>query len=314
MTPIRIRQLTSQVSGEVLILSFNNTRGRHRAENNTVLGKARTIGSAAAVMAAGSGLMLGLAAPASAGVTSNDSTESYSAPAAFAAPAAAPAAPAAPAAAQAASTHVVQSGDTLSAIASTYGVSLTDILTQNGLALESIIYPGDVITYAGGAAVAPAAVYAAPAAAAEAYAAPVEASPAAASPAAADFSTFSTQASAVTPAPAGAAVSGTNSIMLNSAYAQLGAAQDCTVLVEVALRAAGHSVGDLAPAQLAAYGTPVSDPMPGDIIYYADGGMGLAHIAIYVGDGQAIHSGWNGNQTVQQSANVGSGAVYYRVA
>ncbi|MFP3468052.1 NlpC/P60 family protein, partial [Leifsonia sp. SIMBA_070] len=72
--------------------------------------------------------------------------------------------------------------------------------------------------------------------------------------------------------------------------------------------------GDLAPAQLAAYGTPVSDPMPGDIIYYADGGMGFAHIAIYIGDGQAIHSGWNGNQTVQQSANVGSGAAYYRVA
>ncbi|MBO0907026.1 LysM peptidoglycan-binding domain-containing C40 family peptidase [Arthrobacter sunyaminii] len=300
---------------------LNNTRGRHRAGNigllaaiaNTASSKARTVGSAAAVMAAGSGLVLSMAGPASAGVIANDSTESYSAPAAVAAPVETPA----PAAVSTASTHVVQSGDTLSAISATYGVSLDNVLALNGLSLESIIYPGDVITYAGGAVAEVAeAAYAAPAEAA--YAAPAEAAytaPAEASPAAADFSTFSTPASSVTPAAStGAAVTGTNSIMLNSAYAQMGAAQDCTVLVEVALRAAGHSVGDLAPAQLAAYGTPVSDPQPGDIIYYADGGMGLAHIAIYVGDGQAIHSGWNGNQTVQQSANVGSGAVYYRVA
>lgn len=292
---------------------LNNTRGRHNAGNtgvwaaiaNTASGKARTVGSAAAVLAAGSGLVLSMAGPASAGVIANDSTESYSAPAAVAAPVETPA----PAAAATGSTHVVQSGDTLSAISATYGVSLDSVLALNGLALESIIYPGDVITYAGGAVAEVAqAAYAAPAEAA--YAAPVEANPAAA-----DFSTFSTPVSSVTPAAStGTAVSGTNSIMLNSAYAQMGAAQDCTVLVEVALRAAGHSVGDLAPAQLAAYGTPVSDPQPGDIAYYADGGMGLAHIAIYVGDGQAIHSGWNGNQTVQQSANVGSGAVYYRVA
>ncbi|MBP3043043.1 LysM peptidoglycan-binding domain-containing protein [Arthrobacter jiangjiafuii] len=283
-------------------MSFSNTCGRHRADSGLwatlTSGKARTIGTTAAVVAAGSGLMLGLAAPASAGVTANDSAESYSAPAVAAAPAAA-------SEAAAASTHVVVSGDTLSAIAATYGVTLDDVLALNGLALESVIYPGDVITYAGGAAVAVAA--AAPAAA---YAAP-----AAVEPAAADFSNISTQASSVTPAAAsGAAVTGTNQIMLNSAYSQLGAAQDCTVLVEVALRAAGHSVGDLAPAQLAAYGTQVSDPQPGDMIYYADGGMGLAHIAIYTGNGQAIHSGWNGNQTVEQSANVGSGPVYYRVA
>ena len=286
-------------------MTFNNTRGRHRAKTggmwtaiaNATSGKARTIGSAAAFMAAGSGLMLGMAAPASASVTANDSSEFYGAPAAVSAPvAAAPAAPAAEG-----FTHVVQSGDTLSAIAATYGVALDDILAQNGLALESIIYPGDVITYTGGAvasvaATAPAAAYAAPAAVA-------------------DLSGISVQASTVTPASTtGVASTSTNQTILNSAFSQMGAVQDCTVLVEVALRAAGYSVGDLAPAQLAAYGTPVSDPMPGDIIYYADGGMGFAHIAIYIGDGQAIHSGWNGNQTVQQSANVGSGAVYYRVA
>ena len=292
-------------------MTMNNTRKRHRS-------KARTIGSTAAVMAAGSGLLLSMAGPASAGVIANDSAESYSTPAAVAAPVAAQVE--APAAAvettETASTHVVQPGDTLSRIAATYGVSLDSILALNGLSLESIIYPGDVITYAGGSVTAVAAAattYAAPVEAA--YAVPAEGTYTAVeqTAAVADLSTFSVQASAVTPA-ASTAVSSTSSIMLASAYSQMGALQDCTVLVEVALRAAGHSVGDLAPAQLAAYGTPVSDPQPGDIVYYADGGMGFAHIAIYVGDGQAIHSGWNGNQTVQQSVNVGSGAVYYRVA
>ena len=293
---------------------LNNTRGTHSADNtglwtalaNATTGKARTIGTAAAVLAAGSGLVLSMAGPASAGVIANDSTESYTAPAAVAAPAA-PVAPAvapveAPAPA-AASTHVVQSDDTLSAIAATYAVTLDDILALNGLSLDSIIYPGDVITVAGAAAAAPAAVdYTAASYAAESYAAPA---------AAANTGVISTQATSVAPAPA-AAVGGTNATMLAAAYSQLGAAQDCTVLVEVALRAAGHSVGDLAPAQLAAYGTQVSTPEPGDMVYYADGGMGLAHIAIYVGNGEAIHSGWNGNQTVVQSVNVGSGPVFYR--
>ena len=34
----------------------------------------------------------------------------------------------------------------------------------------------------------------------------------------------------------------------------------------------------------------------GDLIYYANGGMGLAHIAVYIGNGVAVHGGWNGNQ------------------
>ena len=250
-----------------------------------------------------------MAAPAQAGVIANDANQ---APVAAAPAAAAPAAPAAVVEAPApvvesASTHTVVAGDTLGQIASTYGVSLDSIFELNGLSMSSIIYPGDVITYAGTAAAAaytPVETYAA---------APVEAAPAAASytdPG--TYTELTTLSTPVAPAAPAAAASGIGAIMVNSAYSQLGAAQDCTVLVEVALRAAGHSVGDLAPAQLAAYGTPVSDPQPGDMVYYADGGMGFAHIAIYVGNGQAIHSGWNGNQTVVQSVNVGSGPVYYR--
>jgi hypothetical protein len=47
---------------------------------NATSGKARTIGSTAAFVAAGSGLMLGMAAPASAGVIANDSSEFYRQP------------------------------------------------------------------------------------------------------------------------------------------------------------------------------------------------------------------------------------------
>ena len=293
-------------------MSFNKNHGRHRAAttgvwstiSQTTFSRGRTIGSTAAVVAAGSGLMLGMAAPASAGVVANDNYTPTQA-AAPAAPVAAPVAEAAPVVAPAAAstTHTVASGDTLGAIAATYGVSLDSVFSLNGLSMASIIYPGDVITVAGAAAAAPAAVdYTAASYAAESYAAPA---------AAANTGVISTQATSVAPAPA-AAVGGTNATMLAAAYSQLGAAQDCTVLVEVALRAAGHSVGDLAPAQLAAYGTQVSTPEPGDMVYYADGGMGLAHIAIYIGNGEAIHSGWNGNQTVVQSVNVGSGPVFYR--
>ncbi|MCQ2000913.1 LysM peptidoglycan-binding domain-containing protein [Arthrobacter zhaoxinii] len=285
-------------------MTFNKTRGRHRAENidarstiaQAVAGRGRTIGSTAAVVVAGSGLMLGMAAPASAGVVANDNFTP--------AQAVAPVAPAAPLAAPAAAaaTHTVISGDTLGQIAAAYGVGLDTLLSLNGLSLASVIYPGDVITLAGEAAPA---IAAAPAAS---YA-PVAAPAAAAAPAeAANLGVVTTQGTSFS-APA---ASGTNAIMLASAQSQLGAAQDCTVLVEVALRAAGHNVGDLGPAQLAAYGTQVSTPEPGDMVFYADGGMGLAHIAIYVGNGEAIHSGWNGNQTVVQSVNVGSGPVFYR--
>ncbi|MCQ1946888.1 LysM peptidoglycan-binding domain-containing protein [Arthrobacter sp. zg-Y1116] len=287
-------------------MTFNKTRGRHRAENIVVAGRGRTIGSAAAVVVAGSGLMLSMAAPASAGVVANDNYTPSQAVAPAAPVAAAPVAAAPVAApAAAATTHTVVSGDTLGQISAAYGVGLDSVLALNGLSLASIIYPGDVITVAGEAAPAiaaePVASYAAPAAAP--VAAPVEP---------ANTGVVTTQSTNITPAAATPAASGTNAIMLASAQSQLGAAQDCTVLVEVALRAAGHSVGDLAPAQLAAYGTQVSTPEPGDMVYYADGGMGLAHIAIYIGNGEAIHSGWNGNQTVVQSVNVGSGPVFYR--
>ena len=36
-------------------------------------------------------------------------------------------------------------------------------------------------------------------------------------------------------------------------------------------------------------------------------------LRFYAGNGQAIHGGWLGNQTVVNSADIGRGAVYIRV-
>jgi cell wall-associated NlpC family hydrolase len=97
-----------------------------------------------------------------------------------------------------------------------------------------------------------------------------------------------------------------------AAYAQIGVHQDCTMLVTNALRAVGINHHGW-PASYAALGTQVSVPQAGDILIYQNAGAGVPHVAIYVGNGKAIHGGFNGS-TVLFSANVGSGYAAYRVA
>lgn len=114
--------------------------------------------------------------------------------------------------------------------------------------------------------------------------APVEQTPAAA-PAVASFSAADV--------PAGAGASG----LVNAALAQLGQGQDCTALVERALRAIGHGVGDLGtlPGHYAPYGQMVGSGgyAPGDILIWSG-----RHVAIYIGNGQAVHGGFNGSTVV----------------
>ena len=99
-----------------------------------------------------------------------------------------------------------------------------------------------------------------------------------------------------------------------AALSQVGAIQDCTMLVTNALKAVGINYHNW-PIGYMSLGTVVSasEAQPGDLIYYANGGTGYAHIAVYAGNGKAVHGGWLGNQTVVNTANVGSGAVYIRV-
>ncbi|MDJ0314475.1 NlpC/P60 family protein [Arthrobacter sp. H35-D1] len=142
---------------------------------------------------------------------------------------------------------------------------------------------------------------AAPAAAVAAPAAPV------AAPAAAPTVTTSAPAPAAKPATK----SGIGATIASAALAQVGVSQDCTALARNALSAVGISHPGW-PASYLSLGRTVSaaEAQPGDLVYYADGGAGAAHIAVYIGNGQAVHGGWTGFTTTVFSVNVGSGPVF----
>ena len=134
--------------------------------------------------------------------------------------------------------------------------------------------------------------------------------------------TAGSKAAAGTQAAAGAAAttqglsvaSGNGAAIAAAAYAQIGVSQDCTRLASNALAAAGINFHGW-PAGYLSLGRTVGagEARPGDLAYYRNGGTGLAHIAVYVGNGMAIHGGWNGGTTSLQSVNVGSGPVFIRV-
>ncbi|MEC5200895.1 cell wall-associated NlpC family hydrolase [Arthrobacter sp. PL16] len=121
-------------------------------------------------------------------------------------------------------------------------------------------------------------------------------------------------AAARAPAPAPVASSGVAAKIAAAAKGQLGVMQDCTRLVSNSLAAAGINFHGW-PAGYMSLGRTVSagEAVPGDLIYYADGGAGVAHIAVYIGGGQAVHGGFNGNTTAIAPAELGSGGVYIRV-
>ncbi|MGV0111367.1 NlpC/P60 family protein [Arthrobacter sp. CP30] len=174
-----------------------------------------------------------------------------------------------------------------------------------------VVETAPVVEAAPVAAAAPAApAVAAPAAVAQAPQAAAVAAPAVApAPVAAPA-----PAPVTAPAPAPAVSSGVAATIAEAAKGQLGVMQDCTRLASNALAAAGINFHGW-PAGYLSLGRTVSagEAIPGDLIYYADGGMGMAHIAVYIGGGQAVHGGFNGNTTVIAPAELGSGGVYIRV-
>jgi cell wall-associated NlpC family hydrolase len=104
------------------------------------------------------------------------------------------------------------------------------------------------------------------------------------------------------------------SVILAAALSQLGQAQDCTALVSRSLAAAGILYHGW-PAGYLSLGPQVSPAaaQPGDLIFYSDGGMGVPHIAVYAGNGLAVHGGWFGGQTVEATAYVGSGPIFIHI-
>ena len=71
-----------------------------------------------------------------------------------------------------------------------------------------------------------------------------------------------------------------------------------------------------APAGYMRLGKVVSaaEAQPGDIIYYADGGIGVPHVAIYLGGNEAVHGGWTGDTTVVNRVYGGSGPVFIHIS
>lgn len=297
-------------------MSRKSMSARHRATptqsialqglSYSLKSNASSMARPAAAVAAASGLVFGVGAPAMAGANAPETSGTASVQAQTAAHAPAPAAPAA-----SGLTHTVAPGDTLGAISAQHGVALNAVLSTNGLSLSSVIYPGDQIVIPGAAH----AAHAAPAPQAAAPAAPAAPAVPHAAPAAPQQASMgiyhasasikpasTTTASSTTPA------SGVGGALVASARAQLGATQDCTILVEQALRSIGKQVGDLAPMQFHQYGTPVSNPQPGDLI------ISSGHVAIYIGNGQAISSGMNGvNETIVHPTSWLTGTSYVRV-
>jgi LysM repeat protein len=300
-------------------MSRKSVSARHRATPTTSIAlqglsyslksNAASVATPAAAAAVASGLLFAAGAPAHAGAYAPETPDAAAAvqPAAPAQAAPAAPAPASGGSAVAGASHTVVPGDTLGAIAARHGVSLDAVLAENNLTLASVIYPGDQVFIPGpGAAAAPAAP-AVPAVPAAPAAPAVPAAPAPAAPAATGMGIYNASAS-ITPAAATQTASGVGGAIVASARAQLGATQDCTILVEQALRSVGKSVGDLAPTQFHQYGTPVSAPQPGDLMISA------GHVGVYIGGGQAISSGMNGvNETIVHPASWLTGSTYVRV-
>ncbi|QDG67297.1 LysM peptidoglycan-binding domain-containing NlpC/P60 family protein [Pseudarthrobacter sp. NIBRBAC000502772] len=251
-----------------------------------------TFGRPALVAVAASGLLFSIGVPAQAGVHGPDNSGTANTQVQTSAAAAAPAAVAstsAAAAPAAANVHTVVSGDTLGQISAANGVPLNDVLAANGLSLTSIIYPGDQILI-------PGAGYTAPAPAASP-------APAPASPTNTGIRLASTSAPAAQ-APAGSL----GAAILASANSQLGIQQDCTAMVEKALRSVGKSVGDLAPGQFFQYGPVVGTPAAGDLVITA------GHVGVYAGNGQVVSGGVDGYKTEVHSISWLAGASFVRVA
>lgn len=97
---------------------------------------------------------------------------------------------------------------------------------------------------------------------------------------------------------------------VKTVMAMVGEKHLCSEVAEAAVNQAGltgwksYTEGNmtyhiLEPEGFLDLGTKVSksEIRPGDILYYADGGRGVSHVAVYVGNSQAVHGNWTTDGT-----------------
>lgn len=89
-----------------------------------------------------------------------------------------------------------------------------------------------------------------------------------------------------------------------AAIAQIGVEQDCTMLVTNSLKAVGINFHGW-PIEYKTLGEWTDTPVPGDIIIYE------GHVALYIGNGRAIHGGWYGHSTVEWSVECSNQIIGY---
>lgn len=89
-----------------------------------------------------------------------------------------------------------------------------------------------------------------------------------------------------------------------AAIAQIGVEQDCTMLVTNSLKAVGINFHGW-PIEYKTLGEWTDTPVPGDIIIYS------GHVALYIGNGRAIHGGWYGHSTVEWSVGCDKQIIGY---
>ena len=124
---------------------------------------------------------------------------------------------------------------------------------------------------------------------------------------ASDAAVASAAASATTPAASSVASSAKGATMVSAALSHMGQAMWCTDLVTAALAAVGVNFSGW-PADYANIpgGVQVGDisaAQPGDVLVY-----GNSHVAIYMGNGQAVHGGWGGYPNVGTGSATGTSA------
>lgn len=83
---------------------------------------------------------------------------------------------------------------------------------------------------------------------------------------------------------------------------------DCSGLVYYALNQAGIKIGDTTAAGYQKSGQPVTDPRPGDIVFF---GQPATHVGIYVGNGEMIHAPRPGASVTQAQVS-GSAPITFR--
>lgn len=261
-------------------MSSSSTLGRHRAVparsnpmtaiSKAVSSNAGSVGRQAAVIAAASGLVLSVGVPAQAASIDRDANAVTAVTA-------------------------LQSGTANVVVPADIEVSFDRASVTSAAAPAAEISVQSTVTEEVAPAPAPAPAPAETPAASEAAPAPaVEAE-------------VTAEAETKPEAAAEVSASGFGAALVGSAYSQIGIAQDCTAMVEKALRSIGKSVGDIGPSGFFAYGSVVGSPAAGDLV--VSGG----HVGIYVGNGQVISGGYNGLNTVLHPLSALSGYSFVRV-